>query len=41
MGFLYDIVYLLDTSLTIIVKWYLIRVLYLIIVKKRWPKQWL
>ena len=35
---LYLILYVVDTVLTITVKIYLIRVLYLFIVEKRWPK---
>ena len=38
---MYDFVYLVNMILTIVLKYYAIRALYLFIVKKRWPKQWL
>jgi hypothetical protein len=38
MAFVFDFIYVVDTVLTITVKIYLIRVLYLFIVEKRWPK---
>ena len=38
MVFLYDTIWIIDIILTIILKVYLIRISYLFIVKKRWPR---
>ena len=41
MGFIYDILYVFDTLLTLAVKYYLIKLLYLVVVEARWPKRWI
>jgi hypothetical protein len=38
MTFLYDMIWSIDTILTIVLKMYLIRIAYLFIVDKRWPR---